>query len=306
MSSLPGVPVRRHLARVSRLPPQSGSAEPSSAPGRMKWSMTKAGARSQGRGAATDLVVCRPAGARAGSGSRVCSRSTLGGPDAPLVSFRVKDYAAYFRAIRKRFLEWVQPRRLNCRRQSILSPTATSATGITAAPKSAATSIICRSLRASPGSSAARWSNGGVPTLAARSATWTSPEHRGSMTSLQQRSHRITTLSADAVERSAAARSTSHELLQPVVADQGLAALPEPSPGDLFLDLEGDPYAFELGIEVPLRFRGGRRSVHGPLVARPRDGTADIRVVHGSGDRNGSADSPTSTSTTTRRTNRRP
>jgi len=40
-----------------------------------------------------------------------------------------------------------------------------------------------------------------------------------------------------------------HELLEPIVADQGLAALPPPSEGDLFFDLEGDPYAFDLGIE---------------------------------------------------------
>src|SRR5262249_54432829 len=31
----------------------------------------------------------------------------LGGPDAPSLAFRVKDYVAYFRSIRKRFLEWV-------------------------------------------------------------------------------------------------------------------------------------------------------------------------------------------------------
>ena len=39
-----------------------------------------------------------------------------------------------------------------------------------------------------------------------------------------------------------------HELL-PVVPGRGLAALPEPSPGDLFLDLEGDSYVDEGGLE---------------------------------------------------------
>ena len=29
----------------------------------------------------------------------------------------------------------------------------------------------------------------------------------------------------------------------------GLATLPPPSPGDLFLDLEGDPYAFDDGLD---------------------------------------------------------
>lgn len=35
----------------------------------------------------------------------------------------------------------------------------------------------------------------------------------------------------------------------PVEPERGLASLPEPNPGDLFLDLEGDPYAFEDGID---------------------------------------------------------
>ena len=38
------------------------------------------------------------------------------------------------------------------------------------------------------------------------------------------------------------------ELLD-LAADQGLARLPEPSAGDLFLDLEGDPYVGEQGLE---------------------------------------------------------
>ena len=36
---------------------------------------------------------------------------------------------------------------------------------------------------------------------------------------------------------------------EPVVHDEGLCRLPEPSPGDIFLDLEGDPYAVEGGRE---------------------------------------------------------
>ena len=44
-----------------------------------------------------------------------------------------------------------------------------------------------------------------------------------------------------------------HELLlrarQPIEPERGLAILPEPDPGDLFLDLEGDPYAFDDGVD---------------------------------------------------------
>ncbi len=39
-----------------------------------------------------------------------------------------------------------------------------------------------------------------------------------------------------------------HELLEPQ-AERGLARLPEPSPGDLFLDFEGDPFVGEDGLE---------------------------------------------------------
>ena len=40
-----------------------------------------------------------------------------------------------------------------------------------------------------------------------------------------------------------------HELITPVQEDKGLAALPAPSPGDLFLDLEGDAFATDGGLE---------------------------------------------------------
>ena len=40
-----------------------------------------------------------------------------------------------------------------------------------------------------------------------------------------------------------------HELITPVEPDKGLAALPDPSPGDLFFDLEGDAFAPDGGLE---------------------------------------------------------
>ena len=39
------------------------------------------------------------------------------------------------------------------------------------------------------------------------------------------------------------------ELIQPIEPEKGLCRLPQPSPGDLFLDLEGDPFAGENGRE---------------------------------------------------------
>ena len=35
----------------------------------------------------------------------------------------------------------------------------------------------------------------------------------------------------------------------PIEADAGSASLPPPSPGDLFFDIEGDPYAFDDGLD---------------------------------------------------------
>lgn len=40
-----------------------------------------------------------------------------------------------------------------------------------------------------------------------------------------------------------------YELIEPVEAGLGLAALPSPSPADLFFDMEGDPFAGEDGLE---------------------------------------------------------
>ncbi len=47
-------------------------------------------------------------------------------------------------------------------------------------------------------------------------------------------------------------RRRIHELITPVEKDKGLAALPEPSPGDLFFDLEGDTFAVDGGLEYLL------------------------------------------------------
>ena len=61
----------------------------------------------------------------------------------------------------------------------------------------------------------------------------------------------------------------------------GFAALPAPSPGDLFFDMEGDPYALERRPRVPLRRRRARRDgaprLPRVLGARPRRGEARVR-----------------------------
>lgn len=54
-----------------------------------------------------------------------------------------------------------------------------------------------------------------------------------------------------------------YELLQPVKPNEGLAALPAPCPGDVFLDLEANAFAFEDGLEY----------LFGTLVADGEDQT---------------------------------
>lgn len=58
-----------------------------------------------------------------------------------------------------------------------------------------------------------------------------------------------------------------HELLLPIKAGEGLALLPEPTAADLFLDLEGDPYA---------RADGGREYLFG-IVSLEADGSPRYR-----------------------------
>ena len=43
-----------------------------------------------------------------------------------------------------------------------------------------------------------------------------------------------------------------YEILEPIEEEKGFAALPTPSAGDVFLDFEGDQYAFGTGVEYLL------------------------------------------------------
>ena len=65
-------------------------------------------------------------------------------------------------------------------------------------------------------------------------------------------------------------RGPTHELLD-VVAGEGLCRLPPPTPGDIFLDLEGAPFAGEIG-------EGGREYLFG-LVTRDERGEPNYRAI---------------------------
>jgi predicted RecB family nuclease len=53
---------------------------------------------------------------------------------------------------------------------------------------------------------------------------------------------------------------TCYEMLEPMETDKGLATLPAPSVGDLFLDLESNPYVLEQGLEYLIGFLTVHRS----------------------------------------------
>jgi AAA domain/RNase_H superfamily len=60
-----------------------------------------------------------------------------------------------------------------------------------------------------------------------------------------------------------------YEILEPIEEEKGFAALPAPSPGDVFLDFEGDEYAFETGVEyllgtLTMEDDSGKDSVYEP------------------------------------------
>ena len=106
-------------------------------------------------------------------------------------------------------------------------------------------------------------------------------------------------------DRARRERRRIHELITPVEADRGLAALPAPSAGDVFFDIEGDAFAGDGGLEYLFGTvdRDGRYEARWAL-----DAEAERRTFEDFIDWLMSrwAQQPTSTSTTTPRTRRRP
>jgi predicted RecB family nuclease len=62
---------------------------------------------------------------------------------------------------------------------------------------------------------------------------------------------------------------------EPIAPERGLATLPPPSAGDLFLDLEGDPYAFDDGLDYLFGVLETDGSFH-PFWSRDDDGTFSL------------------------------
>lgn len=166
----------------------------------------------------------------------------LGDPARTRRSFRVADYAAYYRSVRQRFLAAMEAEEIiatavdpvahcdvcdwyeQCNRERHDVDHLSLVAGISRSQR--------KTLVAA-----------GVDTMAALAAS-TSPLDGITKTSFA----RIQGQARIQVE-GRTAQQPKHELLQPIVENQGLAALPAPSAGDIFFDFEGDPYAFTYGIQ---------------------------------------------------------
>lgn len=181
----------------------------------------------------------------------------LGGPEPRGVSFRVAEYAAYFRSVRRRFLDLMRA-----------GPEPASAAEPAEHCVLCAWSAACREDRVRvdhlslvAGISLrqrAAFGDHGITTLESLgSLDMTALPHIDGITreAFQRVQHQ-----ARVQLRGRRERRHVHELLRPVERDQGLAALPEPSGGDIFFDIEGDPYALTDGLEYLFGFtdRSGR------------------------------------------------
>jgi predicted RecB family nuclease len=175
----------------------------------------------------------------------------LGGNPLRTETFRLDDFSAYYRRVRSRF-------------EAAVAPTAPYPSyPLPIAPDPVEHCEVCRwagdcdarrrqddhlSLVANVTRGQRReLSERGVSTLAALarlSLPLDPPPERTSRSSLE-RVREQARIQAEGRESG----RILHELLLPIEPNKGLASLPPPSPGDLFLDLEGDPYALDDGLD---------------------------------------------------------
>ena len=178
----------------------------------------------------------------------------LGGSAHETATLRVDDYMAYYRAAKRRFTETVLGTDVAPAPAAAYPPRRPTRAGralrrlplVGAAERAAAATTTCRWSRASraaaEGARGARARHG--RRLAAAPIPFDPPLDGTSAASVE----RVREQARIQVEGRGLPKPI-HELLLPIDAERGLATLPEPDPGDLFLDLEGDPYAFDDGVD---------------------------------------------------------
>ncbi|MGQ0562144.1 MAG: TM0106 family RecB-like putative nuclease [Gemmatimonadota bacterium] len=195
-------------------------------------------------------------------------RLALAGPDARIESFRVAETAAYFRSVKRRFLEFVQAQHglkpapdpvehcaicdwgPVCKQERREADHLSQVAGITSGQRRALVERDITTLEAF-----AEMPLPITPKLESVSAASLERMHAQALIQLQGRR----------------AGAHKYELLQPVVPEQGLAALPEPSAGDLFFDLEGDPFAHVEGLEYLFGYVDRNGAYHATWALNPDD-----------------------------------
>ncbi len=174
----------------------------------------------------------------------------LGGPEPRTAPFRVADYAAYFRSIRERFLAVM----------ASPPPIADAAEPVEHCQVCAWSSVCAEDRRSVDHLSLVA----GITSSQRRALREYGVDTATGLASLQPDAVRT----LDGVTRAGFERILGQARIQiegrrsnehryeflPLVSNEGLAALPDPSEGDIFFDLEGDPYAFDEGIEYLFGF----------------------------------------------------
>ncbi|HUP71823.1 MAG TPA: TM0106 family RecB-like putative nuclease [Acidimicrobiales bacterium] len=163
-------------------------------------------------------------------------------------SLRLADYAAYYRALKERFAHFLAlndvstyPERVQhcsiCRWAQVCASKRRDDDHL---------SLVAGMRR----DQIHRLGDAGIPTRAALAVV--TPGH--SVDGVGDASFERLRHQADLQVRGAGCLPPLYDVLEPMLPDEkgpqlGFAALPPPSPGDLYLDLEGDPYALDGGLE---------------------------------------------------------
>lgn len=177
----------------------------------------------------------------------------LGGPESRFETFRVADYAAYYRSVRDRFLRHVRNEgplasavdpvahceicgwRRRCEQERRDVDHLSFVAGIQGRQRDA--------LRARD-----------VDTLEALATLElpVQPPLEGVSSAALKRVAKQAHIQAEGRRQG----ETLHELIEPIEEGVGLAALPAPSDGDLFFDIEGDPFALTHGLDYLFGWTG--------------------------------------------------
>ncbi|MFC1660187.1 TM0106 family RecB-like putative nuclease [Gemmatimonadota bacterium] len=223
-------------------------------------------AREAKGGAVLQICLYSDLLARAQGVSPESMHLALGNQEGELESFRVNDYAAYFRSVRRRFLDAL-------------------ADGVDTHPEPVGHCDVCDWHPVCRG----RWVEDDHLSLVAGITRRQRQclEERGTATMEELArldvplSPRLESVSDSALTRirdqariQVEGRTQGrmlYELFPDVMEGAGLAALPAPSPGDLFFDIEGDPYALRDGLEYLLGYVDARGDYEG-LWAFDREG----------------------------------